>query len=112
MCYGARLPWFKSWFCNMLAVKPQANNLASLCFTFLAYKMGIVIARVLYRLAVMCLEQRLAHVTTTYYVYDASSQCGVQLRGPKFAQSVLQVQKSLGGYSDEQKVVPEFDRER
>lgn len=92
MCFGARLPWFKSWFCNMLAVKPQANNLASLCFTYLAYKIGIVTAHVLYRLAVMCLEQHLAHGKTMYYVYDASSQCGVRdllTRGHKFAQSVL-----------------------
>lgn len=80
----------------MLAVKPQSNNLASLCFSFLAYKMGIVIARVLYRLAVMCLEQRLAHVTTTYYVYDASSQCGVQLRGHKFAVSSVSSEELSG----------------
>lgn len=67
MSFRARLPGFKSWLCNLLVTKPWLNDLASLCFTFSVYLVGIITVHLPHRLAIMCVEQFLAH-TQCYMV--------------------------------------------
>lgn len=41
--FGARYVGFESWLFNLLALRPCANHLTSLCLRFLVYKMRIIL---------------------------------------------------------------------